>query len=158
MRRLRLIKVTVRVFPSSEDEYWNSVLRQSAVVSFHKIALHCYLEHSLVSSLPMLWRNWSDSVKPAYTVDGGPASHCTVTSRWCPCLCPCSCPCPSLLPCSAWAWMDMQHGHKNAAWTWTCSMGTDMHHGHGIAAWTSTCRMDMGTAMPAKCPGVHKIV
>ncbi len=47
----------------------------------------------------------------------------------------------------------MQHGHKHAAWTRTCSMDKDMglHHGHGHTAWTRhaawtltrTCSIDM---------------
>jgi hypothetical protein len=34
----------------------------------------------------------------------------------------------------------MQHGHGQAAKSWTCSMDLDMHRGHGHAAWT--CIMD----------------
>ncbi len=72
----------------------------------------------------------------------------TQTHVLAPCPCPCvhaACPCtgckPMLLfhvhnacprPCS----IDLiiQHGHRNAAWSWTCRIDMDMQHGYGNAA------------------------
>jgi hypothetical protein len=37
-------------------------------------------------------------------------------------------------------YIDMQHGHEHAALAWTRSIYMDMQHGHGYAAWTWTCK------------------
>ncbi len=54
-------------------------------------------------------------------------------------------PCPFLccLSMSCCMDIDLHHGRKPTAWTWTCSMNLDMHHRYRHVAWTQKCIMGM---------------